>query len=991
MAIDKNISDIKIGDTIEGFNVKYINELPLLSNTMVQLEHEKTGALMIHLKNEDDNNCFGVAFRTTPTDSTGVAHILEHISLCGSKQYPVRDPFFSMIRRSMKTFMNAFTASDWTMYPFSTQNEADFFNLMRVYLDAAFFPLLTETSFKQEGHRCEFAEPESPDSPLTIQGVVYSEMKGAMSSQSHIMHRCMGSALFPTITYKHNSGGDPMEIKKLAYQDLVDFHKRHYHPSNSLFYTYGNIPLEKNLKVINKHVLSKFEKIVVDTNVPDEQRLTKPKEFVFNYPLNKEDDDGEKCQIALGWLTCKIQEPLEILSLQIINLILLGHSGAPLRKKLLESKLGKSLADTTGFEDEIREPYFSIGLQAVAEKNIDKVEDLILATLDEILEQGINPDQIESAIHQIEFDTREISGGHYPYSLNLLFRFFGTWLHGGDPVTAIDFDKTLSELKEKIKQGPFLEEQIRKYIVDNPHRVKVVLKPDIELEKKRELKLKKELEEKKSLMTDSEKQKIIEDAKELKALQEKNEDLSCLPSLKVSDIPKEIKYVYPHQEGLNDLDITFFDRPTNGIVYTNWYFKIDHLPDKQKKWLPILGNLISNTGAGNLSYEELAEQISRYTGGFSSSPTVETHFSDQNNLQEYFIVSSKALNRNQGKMFDLAKLLMGHRDFKETDRVQTLIAQRTNSMINSLLQSGHNYALSLANRNFSQISHIEEIYGGVHQIQFMKDLLFMDKSKLENTIEELKVLFESLLLKDKLSMLIVGEEKIFSETSKYIADFFQTFSKKISKPLPQKPTANTIESNKQFLHEAWFTTTPVSYVAKSHVVANYLHQDGPTLMVMAYLLKSCFLHGEIREKGGAYGAMTSYNGDEGIFSLLSYRDPHFARTLSVFEQACHWLKEGKFSEREINESILQTCSNMDTPVSPAGKAVVEYINKRKGKTKQMREKFRAGVLNCTKDNLIKVANRYFDSKASLAAVTSEDIVKRDKKMMAGQPLDTYQI
>ncbi|MBU3918069.1 insulinase family protein, partial [bacterium] len=889
MIIDNNNPELTVGKTIEGFEIKRIDSLPKLNNIIYQLEHQTTGALMIHLSNDDDNNCFGVAFRTTPTDSTGVAHILEHTALCGSKKYPVRDPFFSMIKRSMKTFMNAFTASDWTMYPFSTQNETDFYNLMGVYLDAAFFPLLSEKSFKQEGHRLEFSDLDNPETPLKVQGIVYSEMQGAMSSQSQIMHDCTGKSLFPTVTYKYNSGGDPSEILNLTHQNLKDFHKLHYHPSNSLFYTYGNLPLSKHLTFINDQALSKFKKIKINTSVGDENRYSEPKAFNYYYPLNESDDDGEKCQIALSWLACSIKEPLEIISMHIINLILLGHSGAPLRKKLLESNFGKSLADTTGFEDEIRETFFSAGLQGVAEKNIDKVEELILSTLNNVVEDGITQEQIDSAIHQIEFDTKEISGGHYPYSLNLLFRFFGTWLHGGDPVSTLDFDHTLEQIKQKIVEGPFLENQIKKYLIDNPHRAKIVLKPDTELEKAKNAELQSHLEKTKSGMSSGEKDRIIREAIDLQKSQEQKEDISCLPSLKVSDIPKKTKFLENYTEDFNHENITFYDQPTNGISYFNWYFKIDEISNTDRQWLPLLGSLLTNTGANGLTYGQMSEQINMYTGGFSASPSIEIHLSDQDSCHEYFTFSSKALNRNLGKMFEIAKMLMGTRTFEEQDRIQTLIAQRSNNLINSLVQSGHSYAASLANRNFSKSAQIEEYYGGVHQVQFMKQLCKMDKSELEKTTKYLISLFESLMRKDKLSILVIGEKDVFQESYNMSFDFFDTLKEGITELKPNKILLeNTGISQNNSQNEAWLTTTPVSYVAKSLKTIDYSHQDSPHILVISNLIKSCFLHGEIREKGGAYGAMSNYNADDGIFSMLSYRDPHLARTTGIFDKALNW-------------------------------------------------------------------------------------------------------
>ncbi len=995
MIIDKQNPGLAVNQVLHGFRIKKIDNLPLLRNVMYQLEHEETGALMVHLSNEDDNNCFGVAFRTTPNDSTGVAHILEHTALCGSKEFPVRDPFFSMIRRSMKTFMNAFTASDWTMYPFSTQNRKDFFNLMEVYLDAAFFPLLTEMSFKQEGHRLEFSDPISTGSPLSIQGVVYNEMKGAMSSQSQIMHDVTSRSLFPTVTYKYNSGGDPLNIIELTHDQLKEFHQTHYHPSNSYFYTYGDLPLKDNLELINNYTLAKFKQILVNTHVPDETRYKKSKSFSYSYPLNEQDNDGKRCQVALSWLTCKIDEPLEILSLQLINLILLGHSGAPLRKALIESGLGKSLADTTGFEDEIREPYFSVGLQAVAEADIDKVEKLINETLKQVLKQGITQDQIESALHQIEFDTREISGGHYPYSLNLLFRFFGTWIHGGNPVSAIDFDKTLDSLKGKINQGPFLENQIKKYLIDNPHCVKVILKPDSQLEQQREKELQTLLETRKSNLIKTEKQNLVEEAKKLIDIQNAKEDLSCLPSLKISDIPKEIRYVDPVRTGLNNLDVTFYDRPTNGILYLNWYFKMDNINDEDRVWLPLLSNLLMNTGAGKYSYEEMAEQLSRFTGGFSASPHFERKIDKTGDYDEYYVFSSKALNRNIPALFDLTNLLLGPREFNEIDRIQNLIAQRTNNLMNSIVQVGHNYAASLANRYFSRASYIEEIYGGVHQIQNMKSLLGKSNDEIKKTIQYLKSLLQKILIGDSPSILVIGDEAALKNSEQHIESFIEHYKQNpqtvVNPEATKSPVVNLPDLEKSNNPEAWCTTTPVSYVAKAFKTIDFIHEDSSKLFVLSYLLKSCFLHGEIREKGGAYGAMTSYNTDEGLFNMLSYRDPNLVKTTNTYTEALDWLQKGKFTEDDVNESILQGCSAMDTPVSPAGKAAIEYVHKRKGKSKELRERFRAGVLSCKREDLIRVGSSHLGAETSIAAITSAPILERDSDLMKDNPFKSSDI
>ncbi len=982
-----NFNKMKMGDHVSGFDVRSIDPLPKLDNVMYRLKHKKTGALLIHLANDDDNNCFSVAFRTTPKDSTGVAHILEHTALCGSKRYSVRDPFFSMIRRSMNTFMNAFTASDWTMYPFSSQNEKDFYNLMDVYLDAAFYPQLTELNFKQEGHRLEFEDSGDASSPLVIKGVVYNEMKGAMSSQSQIMYRKVGEALFPTATYGYNSGGDPEKISALSHQELIDFHKHHYHPSNSLFYTYGDIPLEKHLQFIDDRVLSNFDAITIDTLVKDEVRFVQPRSFQYAYPLNASEDDGKKVQIAINWLTCSIKDPVDVLSLHLINLILLGYAGAPLKKVLMESKLGKSLADTTGYESESKETWFSVGMQGVAEEDVHKVEQLIMDTLQLVVREGVNEQQIELAIHQMELDTREISGGQFPYALNLLFRFFGTWMHGGDPLKAIDFDQSIDLLRKKLKQENYLESQIKKFLLDNPHRVKVVLNPDPDLEQKTEEDLRLQLDKRKKQFNPDEVTKIIEESKILKGYQEQEEDLSILPSLKISDIPREIPYIAPLKDGLKGEKITFFERPTNGILYAFWYFDIDQLNETERTWLPTLSTLLPNVGAAGMNYQELAEKVSRYTGGFHAGPGYHKSLDSSQKQSDYFSFSGKALYRNIDELFGLASDILNSWDFNDLERVMTLITQRSNSLTNSVSQAGHSYAASLAKRKFSRGSQIHEIYSGIHQVQMVRKFAELEKEELSKTLKPLQQLLKKIFNRTNLSMMVVGEKEALETCKPTIQKHIKTLES--TRVDINKGREEPLESEHTF--EAWLTTTPVSYVARSFKTYEYLDPQSPALLVFSSLLKSCYLHGEIREKGGAYGAMTSYDPDEGIFTLLSYRDPHFARTLKVFEGSLEWLKKTNFSDEQIKEAILQTCARMDTPVSPAGKASAEFSNMRKGRTREMRDLYRKGVLSCTREQIVEVGTTCLEGISSIAAISSEEIVKRDEGHLIHKNLHTFSI
>ena len=477
---------LKKGDTLFGYHVIQANELPEINSKYYRLAHKRTGAEHIHIENKDKENTFSVAFKTIPRDSSGIAHILEHTALCGSKKFPVRDPFFSMIKRSLNTFMNAFTASDWTMYPFSTQNRKDFYNLMDVYLDAAFFPNLDELSFKQEGHRMETDENDPEELKLIYKGVVYNEMKGAMSSPDQVMVRSLLNALYPDTTYRFNSGGEPAVIPELTHSHLKKFHARHYHPSNAFFYTYGDLDIRDHLEFIESKILDQFEKIDPGTDVPSQSRWNNPKEAKYYYPLSKNEAPGEKFQVSVAWLTADIKDAFEILTLGLLSQILLGNSGSPLRKKLIESELGTALSSGTGFDSDLRDTFFACGLKDVKEENIKKIEAIIFDVMNDLTEKGIDPKLIDSAIHQVEFRRKEITNSPYPYGIKLLLAFSSSWFHGGSPEDILLLDKTLTKINKEISKGGFFERKIKEYFIDNPHRITLTLAPDQRMEEKGE-------------------------------------------------------------------------------------------------------------------------------------------------------------------------------------------------------------------------------------------------------------------------------------------------------------------------------------------------------------------------------------------------------------------------------------------------------------------------------------------------------------------------
>lgn len=967
------------GDLISGYKLLRKANLELLGGTFFEFIHEKTNARHIHIDTADKENVFGVAFKTVPQDSTGVAHILEHTALCGSKSYPVRDPFFSMIKRSLNTFMNAFTASDWTMYPFATQNEKDFYNLMGIYLDAAFFPNLDKMSFMQEGHRLSLDE----NGELTYQGVVFNEMKGAMSSQSQVMGRSLLNALYPDTTYGFNSGGEPCDIPSLTHEDLINFHKVHYHPSNAWFFTYGDLDIEKHLSFIEKNVLSGFDKIDPGTEVDNQPRWHEPKKAVYTYPADGETDLTKKSQAALAWLTPDIRDSFDVLVLSLLDQILLGNSAAPLYKALIDSGLGSSLTDVAGFDADNKDTLFAAGLKGINPQDAEGVEKIVLDTLKELYENKIEKELIETAIHQLEFHRREITNTPMPYGLKVLLGISSTWIHEGDPLSVILFDEDLEKIRKEALEGELFETYIKKYFLDNPHRVLMVLNPDPEKAQKELLREKKELEEKKKLLSEKDLENIKQMEQKLEELQEKKEDLSCLPTLEISDISKDIVKETPTRVS-QDNKLFYYSRPTSDIFYQTSIFGLSNIPEDLLSYIPVFTFLISKAGTKLHDYVEFTRKVDSVTGGFGFSPMVRTAICSENEAVAGIILSAKCLGRYQEEMEELAGEIVSQYSFEDEKRIINLLLQFRSGLESAVVQNGHRLAISLASRNITDSSYISELWGGVSQLEFIKDLtlkLTDDSSKsetLDNLKEKMYKIAETVFNSNNIITCMIGGDHNLAKADKVLPVFYDSLSKQGESAFGQiKPFAR----ENQDIFEARTTQTSVSFVGSAVKVPEFGTKEAPVFSVIARLLKSNFLHREIREKGGAYGGFSLYNSEEGIFSCGSYRDPNLKRTIDVFENGIEFLKKGSFSKEEIKEAILQTASDIERPDTPAVSARKDFFRRLLNVPDEKRKEFKNLILDVDHDKILEICEKYFKEgsfKRNTAAITSKMILEKEK-------------
>lgn len=978
----------RVGDLLHGFEVSAVTPLSEINITLVELRHLKTGARLAHLANDDPNNLFAIGLRTTPADSTGIAHILEHTVLCGSRRYPVRDPFFSMLRRSLNTFMNALTASDWTLYPFSSMNEKDFYNLMGIYLDAVFFPQLSEMNFRQEGHRLEFADPENPASPLEFKGVVYNEMKGAMADPSSLIGRRLNRHLFPTTTYHHNSGGDPADILNLTHQALKDFHSSYYHPSNAWFFTYGNLPLDKHLKTIEELALREFEARAVDSEVPPEERYDRPRRVEETFPLSPDENPARRSMVQTAWLTCDISDGFERTALDLLSLLLLGNPAAPLHKALLDSRLGSNLVPGSGFHDDYRTTLFAAGLQGTNPEHTEAIERLILDTLHEVAEKGFSRERIEGAIHRYEFGHREVTGDSYPYALLLCMRMIGPWMHCGDPVSGLQISAHLERLRKELDAGPFFENLIRRRLLDNPHRVTLTLRPDPQQKEREDQEIAARLDRIRAALTPAQERQIVEQARILKQMQEAQEDLSSLPTLELSDIPAEEPQVTALTDDEQGVPVYWFDQPTNGIGYVVAHLDASQLAPRHWPYLPLFCSLLTQIGAAGLSYLEMAERIEAGTGGIAASTEILDSPSDPQRFQALVQIRGKALARNQNKLFAILRDIFSAPDFSDHERLRTVLGQVRTTLENSIPSSGHSYAARAAAANLTAAARLRETWSGLELVALAKKTAGLDDQALADFAHQMQEIAAQLLRRNSLSCAVVAEQRHFEQVRPELRKFLGEL------PRGQAPGPQEVTFVAKAAHLGWATSVPVSYVTRVFPTAPYTHEDSGGLMVLAKLLKAGVLHREIREKGGAYGGMASANPETGLLSLLSYRDPHLVRTLKVYDEAARWAAAGQFSDQDIKEAILAVFAEIDKPLSPGGRGFREFANIRQGLTQEMRQNLRSKILATDRQTLQRLAQDYLIARRAQSAVSvlsEEDLLKKANAELGEEQLEIRKI
>ncbi|MEH6518968.1 MAG: insulinase family protein [Halioglobus sp.] len=963
-------------ETIESLNIK-----------VQQFEHRATGAAHYHLAADNAENVFLVALRTVPHDSTGVAHILEHTALCGSERFPVRDPFFMMLRRSLNTFMNAFTSSDWTAYPFASQNRKDFNNLLDVYLDAVFFSRLDPLDFAQEGHRVEFAEAGNSDSDLVFKGVVFNEMKGAMSSVSSTLWDKLCETLFPTSTYHHNSGGDPEHIPDLSYQDLQDFYRSHYHPSNAIFMTFGDIPASEHQASFETKALHSFERLDQRIQVKAEQRLTTPIRVSDVYAFDESGDVDQKTHIIMGWMLGESANLEQLLEAQLLSSVLMENSASPLQQALETTELGLAPSPLCGLEDSMREMVFSCGIEGSEADRVEEVEALVMKVLNDVADNPVPHDRLEAILHQLELHQREISGDSFPYGLQLIMQSLGCATHYADPIAVLNLDPVIANMRERIADPQYVCRLARELLVNNQHRVTLVMSPDKELSERRKKTEMSRLADVKAAMDEEQRQAVIKLAADLLARQGQVDDESILPKVELSDIPASVPELTNTQQMVGQTPITSYAQGTNGLVYLQSISSLPALSDSQLSMLPGYTNLLTELGLGDADYLSTQHRQSATVGAINVFSSLRGAVDDEQSVTANMILSSKALVSNVGDQSRLMVDTLHNVRFDEVSRIRDIISQQRARRDQSITGNGHGLAMAAASAGMSPLANINHQLSGMAGIKALRELdeKLNDEAELSKFSQQLADLHSQVLTMPAQLLMVAEQEKQESLLKRIASDWQQLEPGSATSRFSRDP----IRERRQ---EMWVTNTQVNFSARAYPTVPIAHADSAALTVLGGFLRNGFLHRAIREQGGAYGGGASQDSGIASFRFYSYRDPRLEETLTDFDDSVKWMLDESHEYRPLEEAILGVIGSLDKPSSPAGEAKQHFHNMLFGRTHAHREEFRQRILDVSLDDLRRVTETYLKPElASTAVITSSSQLDATSDLRESLGMDVLEV
>lgn len=960
-ANSKSLKKYPIGAEIHGYKIERTEEVPEFNLTAVALKHLRTGSQHLHIDREDNNNVFSIIFKTNTPNSTGLPHILEHTTLCGSENYPVRDPFFKMLNRSLSNFMNAMTGHDYTFYPFATTNKKDFNNLMDIYLDATLHPLLTPEDFYQEGWRLENEETKDKVSPLTFKGVVYNEMKGQVSDSSYYFWIKFQESIYPSL---NNSGGDPKMITTLQHQDLVDFHSECYHPSNSRTFTYGNTPLQEHLKKLD-------EAFITFGKRPQKNVLKQPLDYDSNLnvtvsgPLDPMLPPDAQFKSSLTWKCGNPTDIYDTFLLKMLSSLLMDGHSSPLYQELIESGFGTDFAVNSGADSITAVNLFTIGLNGLSKEASENLEKKILEVLRRVHSEGFPEIKIKALIHQMEL-SRKVENASF--GLNVLSSLVPNWVSNVDPIDALKWDSIVTRFKEdyKTKGDMIFKELLERKILSQPY-FKYTMEPDEAFADKLKEEEEARLAAKVENLSEEDKDVVYERGLRLLEKQEEKEDLSCLPTVHVSDIDREAKFLRINNKVCNSVPIQSRLSPkTNGLTYFRGLKCIssDELDTDLIRYLPLFSNCLTNLGTESKSMADLEDEIKLYTGGLSSS--FFTHGDPYNTDKVYlkFGVNGVSLNSEFEKVLSLWKQLLLETNFKNISKLSTLIKTSTADNLSDIVSSGHSYARSKAASKITSVGSVQELLSGIENINFMNELAKLEsEGSLEQTVvPKLEKIREILLAGSAFQYNITTSRDVINEQESQVLKFNEGLG--FGSTFAKNPYEIALETNDALKNEFIKIPSHVGFAATAMKTPSYSSTESASLQILSQLLTFRYLHGEIREKGGAYGGGASLDALNGIFSYYSYRDPKPLNSLAVFDEAVKInaknIAEGKISENDLEQAKLTIFQKIEAPksVRDDGMSLFNYDI-----DDDLKQERRYALLDCSLDDVLEAGEKYVNEDA----------------------------
>ena len=959
---------------LKAYEILKTENLTDIQSTGYILRHKKSGARVAVISNTDENKVFYIGFRTPPEDETGVPHIIEHTVLCGSKKFPVKDPFVELVKGSLNTFLNAMTYPDKTIYPVASCNDKDFQNLVDVYMDAVFNPNIYkhEEIFKQEGWHYEL---ESKDAPVTINGVVYNEMKGAYSSPDEILQQEIYRALYPDNTYSKNSGGNPEHIPDLTYEEYLNFHRRYYHPVNSYIYLYGDMDMAEKLDWMDKEYLSRYERIELDSTIPLQKAFDEKVDVTTKYPISAGEHEENKTYLSYNVSVADVLDRKLYQAFDILDYALVSAPGAPLKKALIDAGIGKDISG--GFDSGSLQLVFSIVAKNANASEKEQFLEIIQKTLKDLVKNGINREALLAGINSSEFRFREADFGQFPKGLLYGIQCLDSWLFEDmEPFMHLQCLDTFRFLKEQVETGYF-ENLIEKYLLDNKHAAIVTIVPEKGLNAKLDQKLEEKLAQYKNSLSDEEIDQLIRDTRHLKEYQEEpspKEELEKIPMLSREDMRKEILPLSNIEKQISGIKTICHDVAANGIDYLTLMYDVSDIPAEDIPYLGVLKALLGYVDTKTYTYADLANAINIYSGGINCGMGIYPNGEKEAPLRVKFEVRIKTLESSLKETMSIVNEILLSSNMNDEKRLYEILAQSRARLQQSLSSAGHSVSSMRALAGFSEYAYYLDATNGITYYETVKDLEEHFDEKKQTLIAKLKQLTCQIFGTERLLISFTGDQKAFAYAEPVLKEALQ--KQPAGKKVHEAARISLTRSN-----EAFTDASQIQYVAKVGNFADHGYHYTGALRILKLILSYDYLWINVRVKGGAYGCMSGFF-RSGETYFVSYRDPNLLKTLEIYDGIPEYLRKFQADERDMTKYIIGTFSSMDTPLYPEGKGARSMNAYLQDLTEEMLQKDRDEVRNATAEDIRALADMIQSVllDPSVCVIGNEDAIQKEAQL-----------